>query len=107
MIYMEDKHLELWPFWMGDSIGKWEGDTLVVEVVGITSKTFLHDSGLPHSDALRVVERLKLIEGGKAIQNQVRMEDPKILTRPWEFTIVYERTDEKPVESVCENTRLR
>ena len=47
MIYMTDKHLGLWPFWMGDYIGKWDGDTLVVEVTGIITKTFLHDSGLP------------------------------------------------------------
>jgi hypothetical protein len=107
MVYMTDKHLKLWPFWMGDSIGHWEGDTLVVEVTDIITKTFLHDDGLPHSDVLRVVERLRLIEGGKALENRVRMEDPKILTKPWEFTVVYDRTDEKPVESVCENTRLR
>jgi hypothetical protein len=107
MIYMQNEHMNLWPFWMGDSIGRWEGDTLVVEVTGIITKTFLNDDGLPHSDVLKVTERIRLIENGAAIENRVRMEDPKILTRPWEFTIVYERTKDRVVESVCENTRLR
>ena len=107
MIYFENQHMNLWPLWMGDSIGRWEGDMLVVEVVGIVTKTFLHDSGLPHSDALKVTERIRLIENGAALENRVRMEDPQILTRPWEFTIVYERSKDKLIENVCENTRLR
>lgn len=106
MIYIDDKHQDLWPRFMGDSVGHWEGDTLVVEVTQLTPKTFLHDNGLPHSTSLRVVERLRLIEGGKTLQNQVTMEDPVMLAKPWVLTFVYERTTDKPAEDVCENPRL-
>jgi hypothetical protein len=107
MIYMNDDYLNSWPLYMGDAIGRWEGDTLVIEVKNVITKTFMHDSGLPHSDELHVIERLTLIEDGAAIQNEIVMEDPVILTEPWEYTVVYERSDEKPAEYVCENTRLR
>jgi hypothetical protein len=107
MIYMNDDYLNSWPLYMGDAIGRWEGDTLVIEVRNVNTKTFMHDSGIPHSGELHVIERLTLIEDGAAIQNEIRMEDPVILTEPWEYTVVYERSDEKPSEYVCENTRLR
>lgn len=107
MIYMNDDYLNSWPLYMGDAIGRWEGDALVIDVKNVTTKTFMHDSGLPHSGELHVTERLTLIEGGAAIQNEIIMEDPIILTEPWEYTVVYERSDEKPSEYVCENTRLR
>jgi len=107
MIYMNDDFLNSWPLFFGDAIGRWEGNTLVIEVKNVTTKTFMHDSGLPHSNELHVTERMTLIEDGAAIQNDIVMEDPVILTEPWEYTVVYERSDEKPVEFVCENTRLR
>ena len=47
------------PSWFGYSIGKWEGDTLVVETIGVNEKTWLDDSGHPHSDALRIIERFQ------------------------------------------------
>ena len=107
MINMNDDFLNSWPFWMGDAIGRWEGDTLIVEVRNVSTKTFMHDDGLPHSDEFYVIQRLTLIEDGNAIRNEIRMEDPVILTEPWEYTVIYERSDEKITEYVCENTRLR
>jgi hypothetical protein len=107
MIYMNDDHLNSWPLFMGDAIGHWEGGELVVEVRNVNTKTFMHDSGLPHSDELYVNERLTLIEDGRALQNEIRMEDPVIFTEPWEYTVIHERSDEKPAEVVCENQRLR
>src|SRR5258705_9587875 len=53
---------ELEPAWFGYSVGKWQGDTLVVDTVGIHEKTWLDDSGHPHSDALHVIERFRRID---------------------------------------------
>ena len=107
IIHMEDDHQDLWPRYMGDSIGRWEGDTLIVEVTEITTKNYLNDGGLPLSEELRVVERFRLLDHD-TLQNEVTFEDPKILTKPWVVTFIYERHDElKPVERVCENLRLR
>ena len=107
MIYMNDDYLNSWPLYIGDAIGRWEGDTLVVEVHNVNTKTFAHDSGLPHSDELHVTERLTLIEDGRALRNEIIMDDPVILTEPWEYIVIYDRSDEKPAEYVCENPRLR
>ncbi len=107
IIYMEDKHQGLWPRYMGDSIGHWQQDTLVVDVIDLTAKTFLHDNSMPHSDSLHVVERLRLLDGGKTLQNQITLDDPAILSKPWVMTVLYDRTENKPLEDVCENARLR
>ena len=107
IVYIGDKHRDIWPLYMGDSIGSWQGDTLIVDVIDLTAKTFLHDNSMPHSDSLHVVERLRLLDGGKTLQNQITFEDPTILTKPWVMTVLYDRTDQKPLEDVCENARLR
>ncbi len=52
---------DLSPSWMGDAIGKWEGDTLVVDTVGFNDKTWLDNDGLPHSEDLHVVERIRRV----------------------------------------------
>jgi hypothetical protein len=54
------------PSWLGDTIGRWEGDTLVVDSVGYNDRTWLNSKGAPHSDALHIVERYRLVNGGKA-----------------------------------------
>jgi hypothetical protein len=68
--------------WMGDSIGKWEGDTLVVDTIGFNDKTWLDRGGHPHSDALHVVERIRRVDD-KTMQNDITIEDPKAYTKPW------------------------
>ena len=56
------KHQSLSPTWMGDSIGKWEGDTLVIDASGFNDKTWIDSEGHPHSDALHVVERIRRVD---------------------------------------------
>jgi len=68
--------------WMGHSIGKYEGDTLVVDTVGLTDKTPIDRVGHPHSDALHVVERIRRVNP-KALQYEVTIEDPKAYKKPW------------------------
>ncbi len=60
-----DEELAAYPYYSGNSFGHWEGDTLVVLTKGFNEKTFVDASGVPHSDRLRVTERLRKINGGK------------------------------------------
>ena len=77
---------DLDPAWFGYSVGKWEGDTLVVDTVGINEKTWLDDGGHPHSDALHVIERFRRPDFGH-MEVQVTIDDPKAYTKPWTVTI--------------------
>ena len=70
------------PNWMGHSIGKWDGDTLVVDLVGLNDLTWLDASGRPHSDALHVVERYRRI-GHDTLEIELTFDDPKAYTKPW------------------------
>jgi len=72
------------PTWMGDSIAHWDGDTLVVDTIGFNDKTWLNGQGLPHSDALHVIERYRRPDLGH-LEIEITMEDPKAFTRPYTF----------------------
>jgi len=72
---------ELAATYNGDSVGRWEGDTLVVDVTRLTDETWLGDNGLFHSRKLHVTERLRRV--GDTIQYQVTAEDPEVLQKPW------------------------
>jgi hypothetical protein len=65
----------------GDSVGHWEGDTLVVDVTRLSSESWLGDNGLLHSNKLHVVERLRRV--GDTIQYQMTADDPQVLAKPW------------------------
>lgn len=68
--------------WMGHSIGKWDGDTLVVDTVGIHEQTWLDLAGHPHSDALRVIERIRRVDHD-TLTIDVKFDDPKMYSKPW------------------------
>jgi hypothetical protein len=76
---------------MGHSIGRWDGDTLVVDTVAIDEVTWLDDAGTPHSDALHVVERLRRVDH-ETLEIEFRFEDPKAFTKPWTAKKVYKLT---------------
>jgi hypothetical protein len=81
------KHPEGYPdFWMGDSRGRWDGDTLVIDTTNLDERTWLDHSGNFHSDALHVVERLTLADPTH-IQYEATLEDPKVFTRPWKISM--------------------
>jgi hypothetical protein len=69
--------------WMGWSNGKWDGDTLVIEVTGHNDQTWFDRAGNHHSEALKVTERFTLMEGGNHLWYEALIEDPKTFTRPW------------------------
>ena len=80
-------------WWMGDSRGHWEGDTLVVDVVHFTDQTWFDRTGNFHSEALHVVERYSLVDANH-IDYEVTIEDPEVFTRPWTMRMVlYRRTE--------------
>ncbi|HEV2521106.1 MAG TPA: hypothetical protein VGT24_01885 [Candidatus Acidoferrales bacterium] len=72
----------LGPMWMGESIGHWEGDTLVADTVNFNDKTWLDRMGHPHSDQLHVIERIRRIDHDHLVDD-ITMEDPKAYTKPW------------------------
>jgi hypothetical protein len=72
------------PLWMGHSIAKWEGDTLVVDTVGFNERTWLNGQGLPHTDKLHVVERFTRTEFAK-LEIEITIEDPGAFMKPHTF----------------------
>ena len=80
-------------FWMGDSRGHWEGDTLVVDVKDHNDKTWLDMAGNFHSEAMRLVERYTLLDAD-TIQYEATIQDSKVFTRPWKISMpLYRRKD--------------
>jgi hypothetical protein len=79
-------HVEGLDFWNGDSIGRWDGDTLVVDVANFNGQAWLDKAGNFHSEALHVVERYTRIDFGTMIY-EATIEDPKVFTRPWKISV--------------------
>jgi hypothetical protein len=94
LIYTDgSKHTEGIDFWMGDSRGRWEGDTLVVDVANHNDKTWLDAAGDFHSEALKLTERYTL-KDANTIDYEVTFEDPKVFTAPWKIRMpLYRQTD--------------
>jgi hypothetical protein len=89
--------LEGWPdFWLGDSRGKWEGDTLVVDVRKLDERTWFDHAGNFHTENLHVVERYSPIDRDH-IQYEATMDDPGVFTRPWKISMpLYRIIDRNP-----------
>ena len=89
------------PSYLGDSIGRWDGDTLVVDVVGFNEKTWLAGTGTIHSDKLHVVERYTR-DTPDSIVYDVTIEDPVVFTKPWrQQEILHLRPGERIREYEC------
>jgi hypothetical protein len=105
VVYLNEQHpKDLDPTYLGHSIGHWEGATLVVDTVGLNDKTVIDRNGITHSEALHVIERLSLADGGKLLRDLITVDDPKTFTKPWSYTIEYNRRpDLRLMEYVCDN----
>jgi hypothetical protein len=102
-VYMDGRQLpdDPQPAWLGYSVGKWEGDTLVVDTAGFNDKSWLDASGHPHSEALRVQERFHRRDFGH-MDLQVTIEDPQIFTKPITFKVTeLLNPDSDILESYC------
>jgi hypothetical protein len=91
----KDKHADpnVIDFWMGDSLGRWEGNTLVVDTTNFNGQTWFDRAGNFHSDALHVVERYTRTSHD-VITYEVTIEDPKVFTRPWKISMPLYRRQE-------------
>ena len=84
-------------WWMGDSRGRWEGDTLVVDVIHFGEETWLDRAGNYHSDALHVVERYTPLDADHILY-EATLEDPKVYARPWKMSMILYRHREKDAQ---------
>jgi hypothetical protein len=90
------------PSWYGESVGHYEGDTLVVDTIGQTDRTFVDNYRTPHSEKLHVVERYHLTDGGRFLQVDIQVDDPDAFTMPWTAIQRYRRAERRPMlEQVC------
>jgi len=91
------------PKYNGHSIGRWDGDTLVVESAGFSDRTFLDASGLPHSDEMTTVERIRKV--GNQLEDVITIHDPEMYERDWQARFVYdERNDVRLEDYACNDT---
>jgi hypothetical protein len=90
------------PSWYGESIGHYEGHTLVVDTNGLNDRTFVDNYRTPHTTQLHVVERFTLIDSGKTLQAVIAVDDPGAFNMPWSAVQRWRRRDGRPViEVVC------
>jgi hypothetical protein len=104
LIYTDGtKHTDGIEFWMGDSRGRWEGDTLAVDVQNHNDQTWLDAAGNFHSEQLKVTERFTMLDPD-TIQYEVTFEDPKVYTRPWKISMpLYRHRDmDRLLEYQCQ-----
>jgi hypothetical protein len=103
-VYMNDAHPnadDLTPSFMGDSVGHWEKHVLVIDTIGFQVRTMdrvgfdlrtsLDDSGLPHSEKLHTIERLRRVGGGSLLEDLITIDDPEVFNRNWTVRMVYKR----------------
>jgi hypothetical protein len=102
-IYMGRGHKEKLEtrLWFGDSIGTWQGDTLVIDSIGFNGRSWFNDAGVMQSDALHLVERIRPVLGGRYLEYRMTAEDPKVLAKPYTYTRYYEKVNEEIVEYTC------
>jgi hypothetical protein len=91
-----------WRAWQGFSIGRWEGDTFVVETAGFNGKAWLDQAGHPGSESMRLIERYRRRDFGH-LDLEMIIEDPKLYTRPWSiYADLVLQVDTELLEFICE-----
>jgi len=108
-VYMNVPHSKnLKPSWYGESVGHYEGDTLVIDTIGMNDKTVVDIYRTPHTEKLHVVERWRMIDGGKTMEAVFTVDDAGAFYQPWTAMRHYRRIDQDFVEKICaeNNTNL-
>ena len=94
------------PFWYGYSVGKWEGDTLVVESRGFKDGGWLDIQGSPYTDQLKLTERFRRLNYG-TLQIDITVDDPKTYTQPWTVRVSQRLTpDQELIEFICNENQM-
>jgi hypothetical protein len=91
---------------MGDSIGYWEGDTLIVDTIGLSDRTSIDEVGMPHSESLHVIERYRRVDAS-TLEIRMTLDDPLTFSKPWEARVIYKAAapNNPLIEYICENNR--
>ncbi len=93
------------PAWLGYSTGKWEGDWFVVDTRGFNDRSWIDDSGRPHTEALHTIERFRRRDFGH-LDVEITIDDPQAYTKPWSFPLQFEfLADTELIEDVCDNEK--
>jgi hypothetical protein len=101
-IYMDVPHSkDPKPSWYGESVGHYEGDTLVVDTIGQNAKAQVDPYRTPHSDKLHVVERWRKIDNGNGLEVEVTIDDPDTFNQPWKGLRRYRHAQQQISEQVC------
>ena len=102
-IYLNVPHsARVTPSWYGESVGHYEGDSLVVDTIGLNGKTYIDNFRTPHTDKLHVVERFRMIDGGKGLEASIHVEDAGAFTTPWNAVQRWRRVEQGPLyERFC------
>jgi hypothetical protein len=106
-VYLDVQHSKnLTPTWYGESVGHFEGDTLVIDTIGLNDKTETDRFGTPHSEQIHVVERYKLSADKKALEDLFTVDDPRFFTTAWSGRADYRRDNRQPAETICAENNL-
>jgi len=101
-VYMDVPHSKNpAPSWYGESVGRYEGDALVIDTIGQNTKSFIDNYRTPHSDKLHVVERYHLIEDGKTLEANITIEDPAVYKQPLNVIHRWRKITGTMTESRC------
>ena len=87
--------------WYGESVGHYEGDTLVIDTIGLNAKTVVDNYRTPHTEKLHVVERWKVIDEGKNIEVAMTIDDPDTYNQPWQAVRRYRHDQGTLTEEIC------
>jgi hypothetical protein len=86
----------------GESVGHYEdGDTLVVDTIAISTKTFVDNYRTPHTEQPHVIERYKMIDGGRMMEVMISVDDPSAFTTPWSAMQRFRRVPHERSEDIC------
>jgi hypothetical protein len=101
-VYLNRQHPKnLLPTWNGDSIGHWEGDTLVVDTIGFNDKSWLQPGMEPHSEEAHYIQRFRQVGDGAYMEMTAKVEDRQALTSAYTLSRYYKKTGESMAENVC------
>jgi hypothetical protein len=101
-VYMDVPHsANPKPSWYGESVGHYEGDTLVIDTIGLNDKTTADIYRTPHTEKMHVVERWRIVEGGQMMESVFTVDDPGTFYRPWTAMRRYRRVQQEPIENIC------
>jgi len=101
-VYLDVPHSpSLKPSWYGESIGHYEGDTLVIDTIGLNTKAFIDNYRTPHTEKLHVVERWRIIEADSILEVRFTVDDPDTYNQPWSAIQRFRRVPTPMDEQVC------